>query len=285
MMRVSLEEFSSLITALHAAMESPGRSLEIPATVATLERTGAEPREIELADIDRQTYQSLEPCIQRLTALLKAHLETAKEIHCKLAEALPGRLALASLDRLAAATLILDRNGTVYHSNAAARALLDDDCSVRIVNSRLRLRDLKLNIALDVALRRATQDPPRSSILPLRSKEQTICELAISPLLADAADLHCGRLALLMIARPQPEADRIVERVRLLYGLTDAEARVMAALALGGTVQQVALRYGVRTSTVRAQVRSIFDKTGVKRQSDLVRLALSGVPLVACLNC
>jgi DNA-binding CsgD family transcriptional regulator len=29
-------------------------------------------------------------------------------------------------------------------------------------------------------------------------------------------------------------------------------------------------------STVRAQVRSIFEKTGVHRQTDLVRLALNG---------
>jgi hypothetical protein len=32
---------------------------------------------------------------------------------------------------------------------------------------------------------------------------------------------------------------------------------------------------------VRAQVRSLFDKTGVNRQSDLVRLALTGAPLVS----
>lgn len=87
------------------------------------------------------------------------------------------------------------------------------------------------------------------------------------------------RLAEALPARPRPDAQSLVPRVRALYGLTQAEARVMAALALGETVDRIALAHGVRTSTVRAQVRSLFEKTGVNRQSDLVRLALTGAPL------
>ena len=58
----------------------------------------------------------------------------------------------------------------------------------------------------------------------------------------------------------------------------EAEARVVSALTLGETVEQIAVAHGVRVSTVRAQVRSIFEKTGVHRQTDLVRLALSAAP-------
>jgi DNA-binding CsgD family transcriptional regulator len=54
----------------------------------------------------------------------------------------------------------------------------------------------------------------------------------------------------------------------------------MAALTLGETVYEIAIEHKVRASTVRAQVRSIFEKTGVNRQSDLVRLALSSMPFV-----
>ena len=92
-------------------------------------------------------------------------------------------------------------------------------------------------------------------------------------------------LALVVIAGPRPDAECIVRRVRPLYGLTEAEARVMAALALAETVDEIARTHGVRPSTVRAQVRSIFDKTEVHRQSDLVRLALTGAALVAASDC
>jgi DNA-binding CsgD family transcriptional regulator len=43
-------------------------------------------------------------------------------------------------------------------------------------------------------------------------------------------------------------------------------------------VERIAVVHGVRVSTVRTQLRSIFEKTGVHRQTDLVRLALSTAP-------
>jgi DNA-binding CsgD family transcriptional regulator len=82
-----------------------------------------------------------------------------------------------------------------------------------------------------------------------------------------------------VIARPRPDAERIARRVRRLYSLTEAEARVVSALTLGETVEQIAVAHGVRVSTVRTQLRSTFEKTGVHRQTDLVRLALTGAPL------
>ena len=196
-------------------------------------------------------------------------------------EILPGGLALASLDRLALAAFILNRAGRVHYLNAAARALLDERC-VRVWDSGLRFAK-PLGTAFDDALRMATQSPWRSSLLPFAPRTKEVWELSISPLEPGdgSRSPNALPLALIFIARPQPDARRIVQRVRALYGLTEAEARVMAGLALGGTVESIAGENGVRASTVRAQVRSIFDKTGVNRQSDLVRLALTGAPLVA----
>jgi DNA-binding NarL/FixJ family response regulator len=57
--------------------------------------------------------------------------------------------------------------------------------------------------------------------------------------------------------------------------LTEAEDAVVAALVSGLTVQQIAAARGVTVTTVRAQVRTIFDKLGVRRQVDLVRRQLS----------
>ena len=289
-MRISLEDFSSVITVIHAAAASPERWPEALSAVARLVNAldaspahGVERATPESERIDRRTQQAVQPSIQRLTALLTTHVEAAREIQSQLAGTLPGRLALASLDRLAVAAFILDAVGTVHYRNASARDLVEDDGGVRIINSRFRLKGPKLNMAFEAALRKATQDPPCSSFLPLRSSEEEIRELAISPLPTDHAHDSSGSvpLVLVTIATPQSDAPRIVQRVRPLYGLTEAEARVMAALTLGGTVDDIASAHGVRASTVRAQVRSIYEKTGVNRQSDLVRLALSGAPLIA----
>ncbi|WP_242185911.1 LuxR family transcriptional regulator [Sphingomonas sp. CARO-RG-8B-R24-01] len=56
------------------------------------------------------------------------------------------------------------------------------------------------------------------------------------------------------------------------FALTKAEAALAAALADGETLQDVALRTGVRVSTLRTQLSNILDKTGTGRQAQLVRL-------------
>ena len=293
-MRVSLEEFSAVIRAIHLAAASPDLWPDAQAAVARLvsdpdaaerrEQQEAKQRGRDFAGTERRLHPAAQTSTQRVTALLEAHVCAAREIQNRLAEALLGQLAIATLDRLAAAAFVLDKIGTVYHRNAAARRLPKDIFGVPLVNSSFRLKDHKLNSAIQAALRRATQDPPRASIFPLRCSAETICELAILPLPPSEARPESEPLALLVIARPQHDEKHIVQRVRTLYGLTRAEARVMAALAVGTVVEEIAAKYGVRPSTVRAQVRSIFDKTGVKRQSDLVRLALNGVPLVTAID-
>ena len=53
---------------------------------------------------------------------------------------------------------------------------------------------------------------------------------------------------------------------------TQAEETIIALLAAGLTAKQIAHSRGVKLSTVRAQMRIIFEKTGTRRQVDLVRL-------------
>lgn len=239
-MEISLEEFSTVTAAIHTAAAFPERWPEALSAVAHL-MNSSDPR--PNAD---QGWQKV----------------------------------LASLDRLRVTAFLASSIGTVHQLNASAQALLDGEQSLRIVNARLRFADPGTHEMLEAALRRATMAVPRSSVFPLRTGRNEVYEVNVSPLHAGATALSAMvvPLALVVIARPRPDAERIERRVRRVYGLTDAEARVTAALTLGETVEQIAAAHGVRTSTVRAQVRSIFEKTGVHRQSDLVRLALTGAP-------
>lgn len=188
------------------------------------------------------------------------------------------RSVLANLDRLGVTAFIVNADGTVHEQNDSARNLLAGDHSVHVMNSQLQFSDRALNGMLESALRRATEPSRRSSRFPVRAGKNEVYEVNVSPF-RPADDGEYGpalTLALVVIARPRPNAERIARRVRRVYGLTEAEARVVAALTLGETVEQISVAHGVRVSTVRAQVRSIFEKTGVHRQTDLVRLALSG---------
>jgi DNA-binding CsgD family transcriptional regulator len=64
--------------------------------------------------------------------------------------------------------------------------------------------------------------------------------------------------------------------VRELYGLTPAEAAITAALALGRSVEDAAKAKRVSLATLRSHLRSIFAKTGTRRQAELVSIALRG---------
>ena len=71
-----------------------------------------------------------------------------------------------------------------------------------------------------------------------------------------------------------------VQLLRHVYGLTPAEVRVALAIAEGETIKRYAERRRVSPNTVASQLKRAFEKTGLKRQSELVRwLLLSGAAL------
>lgn len=72
-------------------------------------------------------------------------------------------------------------------------------------------------------------------------------------------------------AGPSADADALRRR----FDLTEAEAALASALAMGEHLTDYAGRRGVRVQTARNQLQSIFQKVGVNRQSDLVRRLLT----------
>jgi len=63
-----------------------------------------------------------------------------------------------------------------------------------------------------------------------------------------------------------------------LFDLTMAEVRLVRGLVNGGTLAALAPQFGVEVSTLRVQLKSVFAKTGLSSQQDLVAL-LSSVTL------
>ena len=68
-----------------------------------------------------------------------------------------------------------------------------------------------------------------------------------------------------------------------LFSLTQAEARLACALSAGHSIESAAALFEVQSATIRSELKSVFRKTGVNRQQDLVRLitSLSLTPRVA----
>jgi DNA-binding CsgD family transcriptional regulator len=74
----------------------------------------------------------------------------------------------------------------------------------------------------------------------------------------------------ILVIRSQ-NADSLVEVVRQ-HGLTRSEARIASLLVQGYSLAKVSELMGVSRETVRTHLKSVFAKTGTKRQAELVIL-------------
>ena len=61
-------------------------------------------------------------------------------------------------------------------------------------------------------------------------------------------------------------------RLRALFHLTGAEAKLAQHLACGDSVEEVARKLSIKMTTARTQLASIFAKTDTRRQAKLVAI-------------
>jgi len=83
--------------------------------------------------------------------------------------------------------------------------------------------------------------------------------------------------AALYISDPDGHNYGIRDLMASFYDLTIAEAELAALLSAGHSIEEAAEVRGVTLHTTRTQLKRVFSKTGVNRQSDLVRLILTNV--------
>lgn len=69
-----------------------------------------------------------------------------------------------------------------------------------------------------------------------------------------------------------------IQTLEDMFDLTNAEARVVAHLCTGLTLEQSSRQLGVAITTARTHLGRAMEKTGTHRQADLVRLVLRSVP-------
>jgi DNA-binding CsgD family transcriptional regulator len=215
--------------------------------------------------------------------LLAPHLERAKRVETRLTEALRANLDLgAAFDQLAAAVFIVDGRARVRHQNASATSMLKRYRGIRGRDGRLSFADPQTNAAVGLALKQAVNRRGRAQVLALPREIEEGGEILIAPLhpehaLASAWEIPLALVAIMLSPR---DTESIALRLQQLYRLSGAESGIVAALAMGDTVEHIARARRVSEATLRSQLRSIFNKTGTSRQADLVRLALVGADFV-----
>lgn len=81
--------------------------------------------------------------------------------------------------------------------------------------------------------------------------------------------------AVIVLIDPPPAVAGTPGALRRLFGLTPAEARVLALLLDDCRPSEIAQQLAVSITTVRSHLKALFSKTGTRRQTELVALAWS----------
>jgi len=100
--------------------------------------------------------------------------------------------------------------------------------------------------------------------------------------LPDADDVSSdeGNVAI-FINDPEMHNEPPTNVLARLYGLTDAEARLLQSLIVGKKLETVAEEAGVSMNTIRSHLKQVFRKTGTNRQPELVSLVMNSSAYLA----
>lgn len=196
-------------------------------------------------------------------------------------EVLQGRArgAEAVLALLPLGVIVLDGRLRLQSANRAAQGLLGQHKGlIQDADRHLVATSVEANRALQQhlswALLGATTDRPAASCRSLRVQGAGgTLHLGVAPLPTWPPE---AAAVTVFVSDPDAALPTLPDVLTQTYRLTPAEAQLTAALAQGLTLVEIARQRGLSMNTVRTQLKSASAKVGVRRQADLVRVALSG---------
>jgi DNA-binding CsgD family transcriptional regulator len=184
------------------------------------------------------------------------------------------------LSSMGIASVILNDKLQVHSANKQAKQILTTKDGVFLRNNSFRCSHNADQQKLQDACRELLASPPDDE------QSQRTSSISIDRLNSESKwDVHIrivekrsvnfgegGPQLVLLLQKPvrdnAPSQSRLIE----MFGLTAAEAKLIPHLLEGLTLTATATALGVSRNTARSQLSSIFTKTGVNRQNQLVKL-------------
>lgn len=217
-----------------------------------------------------------------LCASFLPHLRRASQLHNLIdrSESLSDLYSQA-ISRLSVATLVLDESGSVLQSNPVADEILARSDGLKLVGGRLEATYPSDNRVLQQLIRSAFDpDAPKSAEAMSVTRPSGLVNLGVVVESIPSLDWaeEKGQPAALVYIRDASSKSLASEVVtKQLFNLTRAETALAMELANGLSLEEAAEALNIRRNTARAHLRSIFSKTGVRRQTELVRIMLNSV--------
>ena len=193
------------------------------------------------------------------------------------------QVALDALDVMPIGVILVSLGGAVLAANKVARDIMAgrdvltvgrNGLEVVAEGRKMRFRDMLTSLEKPRERNRPSRPPAFSLVRPAGLRPLS---LLISPVRTPIGSTAWDEpAAVLFIGDPEHAGDIDETRLRQIYGLTGAEARIAALLARGYRLDEIAEMLDVAYETTRKHLKQIFGKTGTGRQADLVRMVMSG---------
>jgi DNA-binding CsgD family transcriptional regulator len=194
-----------------------------------------------------------------------------------------------AIDQLAFGVIILNERGHVIRVNETAARIMGQSQLLHVSGNQLQAGEAAHQELLRQALR----------ALPLATRTGAA---ATGPLKLCASHAppgkpaNCLHLLMKSITPPEGGSDTgvamflsdhnlhrnvAIEPFARLYQISRAEMALVTELLEGAAITEAAEALEISENTARAQLRSVFAKTGTHRQTELTRLVLTSLAIIA----
>lgn len=211
----------------------------------------------------------------RLFEILARHLRRAVQINIRIAQdGAGGGVSTHLLEQMATGAMLVDGNCRLAFANKAAESFFLRGGGLELRNGRLFANSTAENAALEALIGQCVRGGLGDSggELDLRTGDRDRRTLLVIPLRQSTPVLVPSMPVAILFEAVDHSDEATRARLRLHYGLTPAEAAFALEIAKGDGKRAAAARRGISYSTARTHLSHIFDKTGVNRQGELVRL-------------
>lgn len=184
-----------------------------------------------------------------------------------------------TIDGLAAGTFLVNETARIVHANRSGYAMLTGANPLRAVGDRLQAVDTASDQALRDIFAACGKGDAAIGVkgiavsLYANSGEHYVAH--ILPLTAGArrqAGRNYAAAAAVFVHKAEITTPSPAEVIAKAYRLTPTELRVLLAVVEVGGVPEVAEALGLAGTTVKTHLGRVYEKTGVRRQADLVKL-------------
>lgn len=222
---------------------------------------------------------------RQLINMLMPHLKRAIQLHTHIKHTESERdLYSNAVDKLAVGTVILDQRGRLLTTNTLASLLLAEKDGITQSNNQIQIANRDQHsefqrLVTSILPRQASTGPAMAEAMRVsRPSGRADLGLVIKPVpVSEWSEGHSSPSVAVFISDPEQHSPASQQVITRLFGFTPAEALLAMLLAKGLSLAEASTQQGISQHTARAQLKSIFAKTAVNRQAELVRLIIKSV--------